>query len=352
MNQTDRLCARLEDTQEDVDDLRPCVVDLDDSLKSAIRAMQKVKEVSDNLSKLDDDLGTVSTVLTALSPLPVVGPPASVAKKPVDVLKKGVHPVRTKANQFESKVKPVREKTQQVEEKVALAIQKLDQLKEVAGKFEATLEETQACLKKKNAFNLIDQMNKFSSGVRPLVVTTNKGLTTTTTLAKTIKGRLDAVEKTCQSLVDLGEPIGDVMSKLSGLSKALDPIEDALNQKVRVPYSVRIKGEWYQPWKWQVKSQNFEFSVKQVLDGVNTGIEFVNDKLEEGAKAMLKKLNVRLPYIPNISGLDKIDDALDNVLGFIGQLDSDLGSIGADFDDLTRQLDDLKAQLDKFDIKC
>lgn len=352
MSQTTRLCARLEDTQEDVSELRPYVVDLDGALKDAVDAMAKVKEVSDNLSKLDDTLGTISLVLTALSPLPVVGQPASVTKKPVDVLKKGVHPVRTKANQFEKKVKPVREKTEKVQEQTAKAIEKLDQLKKAAGQFEHTLETTYSCLRKKNFTALIDKSDKFSSGVRPEVVALNKALTSTTNLAKSIEKKLSDVKKTCDDLVAIGKPIDDVMDKLSGLTKALKPIEDALKQKISVPYSVRIKGKWWQPWKWKLKTQNFSFSVKQVLDGINTGIGAVNDALETAAKAVLKKLKINLPKIPSIPGLDKLDDKIDNVLGFIGQLSSDLSDLGDDIKSLGDKLDALNVAVGKFDIKC
>jgi len=351
MSQTTRLCAQLEDTQEDVDELRPYVVNLDGALKDAIDAMAKVKEVSDNLSKLDDNLGTVSLVLTALSPLPVVGQSASVAKKPVDVLKKGVHPVRTKANQFESKVKPVREKTEKVQEQTAKAIEKLDQLKKVAGQFETTLETTYSCLQKKNAVGLMAKEDTFSKGVRPEVVALNKALTTTTNLAKSIEKKLSDVEDACKALVDIGKPIDDVMDKLSGLSKALKPIQDALNQKVSVPYSVKVKLKW-PPWKTRIKTQTFAFSVKQVLDGINVGIGFINDKLEDAAKAVLKKLKVKLPDIPTIPGLDKLEDKLDNVLGFIGQLSSDLTDIADDLKSLSDKLDALNVNVGKFDIKC
>lgn len=352
MSATTKLIGSLEDTQDDVDELRPYVVDLDDGLNSVISGMEEVKTISDNLSTLDDDLGTVGLVLTALSPVPMVGNACSLANKPVGVLKKGIHPVRVKANQLEAKVKPLREKLQKVEDKVALAIEKLDQLKKMAKQFENTLDTTYTCLQKKKATKLITAEDKFSKGVRPAVVQLNKLLTRTTQLAKGIEDKLSDFRQLCKMLTDVGNPIDDVMSKLSGLSKLLDPIEDALNQKISVPYKVKVKGKWYQPWKWKVSTTNFSFRVKDILDGVGTGISWVNDQLMRLARKALNALDLDLPEIPGIPGLDKLEGELDQVLGFIGQFGVDLDGLSADFDGLTVKLNALEVSIKGFDIKC
>lgn len=352
MSDTTVLLARLEETQSDVDALRPHVVKLDNGLKSVVSALAEVKKVSDDLSELDDNLGTVSTVLLALQVVPVVGEPCGVAKTGVDEMKKGVHPVRTKANEFEARVKPVRDKISAVEKKVAAAIEKLDLLKAKAKELHDRAGTVYTCAQSKKLTAVTTAEDQFSAGLNPGVAALNKALDAATAAAVAIEGKLADIEDAAKKLVDIGHPIDDVLSKLSGLSKALDPIRAALNQKITIPYSVKISGPWYAPWKWHVSTQNFTFSVQQILDGVNVGIKFVNDALMKAVRGILNGLNLNLPKLPEIPGLDALRAALDKALGPIGSIGADLDALGAKLDAILAGLDALVDGLGRFDFKC
>ena len=244
MSATEILCTDLKETQQDAGELQGYVASVDDNLNSAISVLEDVKEISDDLSKLDNGLGTVSLVMTPMRLLPYVGSAVGTIKTGVDQLEKGVHPVRQKANELEKKVKPVREKLEEIEIKVAAAKGRLGQLKEKAAQFEKTLSTTYACLQKKSAISFVKAEDKFCKEVDPSVVALNKALSVAVRIAKGIDKKLQKIEDACKALSDIKKPMKEVDKIVDQISKALKPVEDVLKQLIEGNI-VEQKGELY-----------------------------------------------------------------------------------------------------------
>lgn len=357
---TQILCADLAEVSQDARELQGHVGDLDDSLNSAISLLQNVKDVSDTLSRLDDNLGVISVVMTALKPVPYAGTAVGAVKPAVDTMKKGVHPVRTKANALEKKVKPVREKLQKVENQVAKAKAKLGDLRNQATAFKTKLEEVYDCNKKRSALTFLKAEDKFCDEMDPSIRLLDKALDRANQLADNIDDRIKKVKDACQALIDVKKPLDEVDDVLKNMSKVLDPIKSALNKSIDVPYSVKVKvkvtkKKWWKVltfWDWKWESTTFSFTIQQIIDGIDTGIGFVNDKLMDLAKAALKKLNVNFPKLPEIPGLSQLEDKLEDVLGFIGQLEKDLDKLESNVSIIFEFVEEFKKSIDKFNITC
>lgn len=357
---TQILCADLAEVSQDAGELQGHVGDLDDSLNSAISLLQNVKDVSDTLTRLDDSLGVISVVMTALKPVPYIGTVVGAVKPAVDTMKKGVHPVRSKANSLEKKVKPVREKLQKVEEQVAKAKSKLGELKNKSTAFKEKLEEIYDCNKKRSALAFLGAEDKFCAELDPSVRVLDKVLDRANQLADDIDEKIKKVKDACQALVDIKKPLDDVDDVLKDMSKVLNPIKAALKQKISVPYSVKVKvkvtkKKWWKIftfWDWKWETTTFSFTIQQIMDGIDTGIGFVNDKLMDLAKAVLKKFNVDLPQLPKIPGLSQLEDKLEDVMGFIGNLEKDLSKFESNISSIFDKLEEFKDSIDKFKITC
>jgi len=352
MGATTALINHLGDTQEDIDDFKPYVESLDEGVEDVLNIFETIKDVSDNLSTLDDNLNTVGLVLTPLQPVPVVGTACGITAKSVKMLRRGVHPVRIKANQLDKTVRPVREALEKLKARIEAVLAKLEKIRTGAQKLEGLLSTTYDCLQKHEKTALIEAEDKFSSGVDPAVKALNKALTLATRLAKNIDDRLNKLSKLSNTLDEVADPINAVMKELKVVSKMLDPIEGSLKERVTVPYGMKVKGKWYKPWKWKVKTVNFTFKIQDILDGIDTGVDWVNDQLMNLARKALRSLNLDLPKIPTIPGLDKIEEEIEDVLGFMGQLKADILDIEDDLEAIIKGLGVLDSAPLNFDIKC
>jgi uncharacterized coiled-coil DUF342 family protein len=359
MRSTETLLGDLKTTQTDVDAFEPHVKKLDDSLTSVIDVLNKSKEVADKVDELDDDLKTTSVILTGLCAVPAVDEIAGPLNTAVSDMEKSVKPVRNKIDAFEKKVKPVRDKLKEIDKYVRESIQKLNSLKEGAAKLSSEVSCVNDCAEEIHSDVIKGSLDKFSSATDPVVKTINSALERATTLSERIEEMLQKIENACNVLLKIETPVINVLNVLDKLKPMFDAINSVLNQKISVPYSVKIKvhvstGNWWKPWAWgwKIKTVNFSFSVKQIFDGINTGIGWINDKLMDLAKTALNALHIKFPELPSIPGLDDALKAIENTLSVFDPLIADVEELESQFESMLKNIHALEVAVTGFSIPC
>jgi chromosome segregation ATPase len=353
---TDILLRDLVTTQKDIDVLLPKITQLDTTLQNTINISNVSKDISENLSTLDDSLNATKAVLLAFSALPVVGSACSTAKTVVSTLQNSVHPVRVKANQFEAKVKPVRDKLQSLQEKVDKLIKTLKTLKKtVKQMYDAVDSVNQCVISKDNPDDLRQPLDSFSAGVDAGVQELNRVLEATIQLSEKIASVLKQLEETLSFVKSVGDDINAAMNKLDVLNQMLKPINSALNHKISITYSFKVKvnsSNWYAPWDWQWKKQNFSFTVQQIIDGINTGFDEVNDQFMKLAKETLDSINVDFPKLPSIPGLNQLNKKFDELMTPLTQVIGQIDSFEKQVDQVFERMQALEVSLSKFNVTC
>lgn len=353
---TDTLLRDLLTTQNDLDVLLQKITQLDTPLQNTINISNVSKDISENLSTLDDSLNATKAVLLAFSALPVVGSACSTAKTVVSTLRDAVHPVRIKANQFEAKVKPVRDKLQSLQEKVDKLIKTLTTIQTTSKQMHDAVDSVNQCvIGKNNPGNLRQPLDSFSTGVDTGVQELNRVLEATIQLSDKITSVLKQLEDTLSFIKSVGSDINAVMNKLDVLNQMLKPINSALNHKISITYSYKVKvnsGNWYKPWEWQWKKQNFSFTVQQIIDGIDTGFDELNDQFMKLAKEALDSVNVDFPKLPSIPGLNQLNKKFDDLMTPLTQVIGQIDSFEKQVDNIFERMQALEVSLSKFDVTC
>ncbi len=111
---------------------------------------------------------------------------------------------------------------------------------------------------------------------------------------------------------------------------------------------------WWKPWTWGWKTTpvTYSFSIKDVLDGINTGIDFVNDKLMELAKKALNAVNLDFPKLPEIPGLTDLREDIDRAFGSLDRLSADVRDLEDALAETLDGLRSIKVSLDSFHLSC
>lgn len=353
---TDILLRDLVTTQKDIDALLPKITQLDTTIQNTINISNVSKDISENLSTLDDSLNATKAVLLAFSALPVVGSACSTAKTVVSTLQNSVHPVRVKANQFEAKVKPVRDKLQSLQEKVDKLIKTLKTLKTTANQMHDAVDSVNQCvISKDNPNNLRQPLDSFSTSVDAGVQELNSVLESTIQLSEKIASVLKQLEDTLSFIKTIGDDVNAVMNKLDVLNQMLKPINSALNHKIYITYSYKVKvksSNWYKPWEWSWKKQSFSFTVQEIIDGIDTGFDELNDQFMKLAKEALDSINVDFPKLPSIPGLNQLNKKFDDLMTPLTQVIGQINSFETQVDNIFERMQALEVSLSKFDVAC
>ncbi len=307
-------------------------------MNKAIEVLEIPEEIADDLTNLHRLLATSSKVLTALSIVPSpVGPFVGRTKTVVDKLTTGVGKAKTVAVKFDRGVAKIRKPLRKTNEVVAKAAGHLAQFQGAVRDSRKVLDRVNRCLTSKRLDKSV--LDAFSAGMLPIVEGLDQAFIEANNLVQQADDAVDRVGAKCQELIPIEKAIDEVTDALGKLNVILDPIEDALSHKISITYGVKVKvkGKWYQPWKWKIKTRykKFKFTVNQILRGVDAGIGAVNDLLMKAAKKLLKPLlgKVNLDFkLPGIPGLDKLGAKLDDITSLLNQYTNLTSQINRMFD--------------------
>jgi archaellum component FlaC len=352
LSNTNKLIQDLNTTESDDARLISSFQTLDKELKEGVKVASIPQDIASKLDTLDNDLAVVSDILTVLVVVPVVDEVAEPLSVAVKDMKKLVHPIRKKADAFAKKVAPVKKRISSAEQKVATVISDLQKLEKDATQFHDTLQTTETCVEKSGSADLAKALETFSGGVDPQVVTLNTALAAANTAASTMSKDLDSLVKACNVMKPVEAEIDKVIGVLSGISNTLGKIQSLLKEKISVPYGIKIKGKWYEPWKWHIKTVTFSFSIEDIFNGINTGISFVNDELMKLAKAAFHALHIKLPSLPSIPGLSAVEKAIDSAEAAVGRIADELTSIEKAILGIEKQLSAIEQAIKSFNVSC
>ena len=339
VTKTNRLIAALKGLEREEAAFERRINDLDQSIDKAIEVLSIPEDIADDLLTLSRLIGTTDDVLVGVSVVPgPVGVFARATRKATQRLAEQVDKAKDVAVKFDKKVEPTRTKLEQIDETVSEAADTLADFRGVLRRSRVTVATVKHCMKSKRLDTR--SLERFSARTLPTVEAMHRTFVAANKTATETDEAIDRVEAECRKLIPIREAIDAVTDELGALGVVLDPVYDALHHKVtvRIPYNVRIKGKWYEPWDWKIRTQymTYAYSVGDILDGIDGVMGAVQEALEVAAKEILKPFlgDVDLSIeLPQIEGLDT--------------LPANLTSITASLDKFTARAGTLQTQLKK-----
>lgn len=359
MRQTDILLNNLEYTESDLSSLEAKVTKVQDLVINSVDTLNVFKTINTDLKTLDDTIKLVSTVLTTFTTLPVVGGGVSITKKSLDTIDSLVHPIRDLSDKAEKAILPVRDTLKKVQTKIKSLQDEIIKSSAYTTDIYNSINTVNVCAIDNQSSTIIDLLDEFSTSLNRPVALLNKSLYTCKVASSVIETKIQKLDDSMYCAIKVSKEINNVMVILNNIKHSLYPINGALNKKISVSYGVKVKvpetkKKWYKVvsfWTWKTETQNFSFTVKQIIDGINTGISFVQDQLMKGAENALKEIGVKIPTMPNIPYLNDLEKEL-NIAIDIHTVVDDLECMYDDLRTIMDSLNTLKVSLDHFNIKC
>ncbi len=297
--------------------------------------------------------------------IPQVRTPAKYTRQAVAQLKQRVHPVRIKANNVDKKIEPFRQKVSQLQDLVGQMITRVEWMETLSNLNRETVKGTEACINAQPDRPVKDDLRKalesFARAENPPVSALNTTLSAILGEVDKAAGHAAALQAVTRSLDGISAAIYRVMSQLNVINTMMEPIRSALRRKITVPYSIKVKVRKFEfPKFWEtfeIQTQNFTFTIEQIINGVNVGIKKVEDLLMQGAMKVLgpvlRPLDNALKKISlDIPGLAQVEGQLSQVLAALTAIGRSLEAIAAK----GKAMMDTMARIDKvvgtFNIKC
>lgn len=351
------LIDNLATTNRDIIYLQERIANIQKCVGNSINTLQQSATINSDLTKLDSGLKLMSTVLSPFTVLPSVGTALGVVKKSIDVIEKVVHPIKYVSDKVESAVKPVRNGLSQINNKITTIQTPLSDSKEYTSIVRYKFKDVNDCAVSKNNTQIISMLDAFSIPINPVVTKLNNSIDEVVYICDAVNCKLGQIEQILSPISKISKDLNIVTNVLNDINKALNPLRSALDQKITVPYSVKVKTKlnaknWMKgkSWKWTTSSQNFTFTVHQILNGINSGIDSVNDALMKGAKDVLNSLGLKLPSIPTIPGLNELS-SLENIMQHLDVLRS-LDDLYDELHHIIDNLNSLNIASLTFNIEC
>ena len=323
------------------------------------------KRVSDDLTTLDRLLENTHDGLSVAMLIPQVRTVAKKMRWAVEQLKKKVHPVRVNANNVDKKIAPLRKKVRQLQDLVGQMITRVNQMDKFTSQNRKTVKGTEACITTQPAgpvkADLRKALEAFARAENPPVVALNKTLSVALVQVDKAVGHAAAIQKVTRPLDGVSAAIHRVMSQLNGINKAMAPIRSALRQKIKVPYSIKVKVRKFKfPKFWEtfkIETKNFTFTIEQIINGINLGIKKVEDLLMKGAMKvlgpLLRPLDNALKKIKlDIPGLAQAEKQLSQIVAKLTAIGRSLDAIAATEKAMTDSMARLRKVVGTFNIKC
>lgn len=337
LNSTDNLLQILSSMPQNIDTAIPRLDRFMSNLSTLISALDKcnkscIYELDNLLTQLDDLAGkTLSAGENVLT-----------VQKSAAAIKQEVHSVRERTDNFNKKIEPVNNKLKLINDKIKITGLQLKDLKKISQQMYSVVSRANRYGSDK------DSLEKYCSGMESVAVFMDKSLEYLNGFCETQTQNISSLKDVCFDLLNIEPYVEQAMSEVIAIIDMLISIKGMLNKTIASPYGLKIKGPWYAPWKWKIKTVTFSHSVRDVLKGVNTNIDYVNDQLMKMAQDVIKSANTNFPEIPDIHGLEDLKENIDGVYGIINNLD-DL-NMGL-FDDILKNVHALEVGLSTFNVK-
>lgn len=351
--------SNLNTTQQDLSAINSDIMTLDSEVQTAERYLNYPKEVSDDLTELDNDLGTALDIMLVLEAVPGLDLGIPELRATVQELKNAVHPIRIEANHFENILKPYQNALQSFDRKLQTASRFVAQAKSDVQAFDIKFTTVNQCINAQPPSSAKtaaqSAVGHFVSAANPLVVKANNAMASALDSAQQVQGILQNIENEMKSLVPVTQAINDVFAELKPLLAGLQEIQSALNHEITVTYGIKVKGPWDEPWKWHIKNTNFTFSVEEIFKGVNGVIKPVMDLLEKAANAFIDPilksvhLNFNIKNIPGLSQVEQVANAVEAKLDSIANAMPQLSNL---LNELSPVLTSLQNEIAKFAVQC
>jgi prefoldin subunit 5 len=359
MRQTEKLLNGLCNTERNICSLEDDVSDVQKVVTHSIDVLMTSKTINADLVDLDETIKLVSTILTPFTAIPIVGGGISITKKSLDTIDRVINPIRVQSDKVEKIIKPIRDSLKKVQSKIQIIQNGLKTSANYTTKIHDKVSNVNDCAIKNESSSVMDLLDGFSTPLNNPIDILNKTISECTKTCDTIEQKLNAVDKSMKTVVKVSHEIEKGMNILVQIKNALSPVKSALNKKISTSYGVKVKvkatkKKWYKVvsfWTWKTETQNFTFTVQQIINGINTGISFVQDALMKGAEDALKAIGVKMPSMHTIPFINDLEKELNSVANNMS-VSKDLDGLEDNLRDIMDTLNTLKVSLDHFNIEC
>lgn len=330
MSITDTLLKDLLTSHSEAIILHGSLAKLDADLGKLHNALQEPQSVAADIDKVDNLIKDVNEILTVVEIIPPITEEVNTLKNELSNMDKVISDVRTPADKIAKACKSAQGKIDSFRKQIVRVETQVANLAAKAQVSHDDIKKVYDCMVNKKIETCA--LDEFSAKVDPLVEGMNTALGRVNGAISSVGKEIESFEMEAASLAPTINALNEIEAILKPIQSALVPVEKALAHKFNVNLLVT----------------HFSFSVKQILDGINTGISWVNAQFMKLVDIFLNPilkalhLNVKLPSIP---GLNIIKDLN---LGWLGPL----SSLMTKLESLENQMEAVIEAIESFDITC
>lgn len=352
MPQTDLLQTRLAMTQSELSFLQSRLERVKDTTGKILQALHTVRNTSDKLNRLNQQMTAINTILLGLQAVPYAGPILGRIRTVLLKVKKQVHTAAGKIKTFNNKITPTRrtlDKRQKDLEQLIQIIAKMHQYAEDNARYIQQIKVCTSSIRDTHIRQTTQsQVERLCQIENPSIHKLNTALRSIRRPIQDIERTLSSLESTCTAFRPLLSGLSPLSNTLNQLNVVFSQLSAVLGKRIRVPYKfvvrmpfrvrvrVRVRSwrRWRMRWRWKTRWKNvmkvryYTFSVHQILNGVNSGVDLVNRQMMTLAKKalhpILNQLDIQIPTVP---GLARLIDKLDTVLPSLTSLPSDIEAL-------------------------
>ena len=367
MDQIQKTILNLKTVYNSLETIKNDIIDFDKIIQQVISILEIPDNIEHELAKLDDLLFLVDKTLMAISIIPAIATPTKVIDQIVKDIKLIVHPQKVNVEKIDNKyIEPIRDKVEEFHNRIEHIINEIDNIDDKLLDSINKLEKIIVLIKDNH--ELLNTLLTICNECDPIIQTTNTILIVIIQSINQIKGQFNKIIQLCK-LKQINNDINVVISKLHFIDQMVKPVNKVLDEKITIPYSVKVKVQvpktkkvkdwksfwnfvWKEvtvwEWEWKVETQNFSFTVNQVLSGIDGIIEELEKEFEKEVNKIinpiLKSVNLEIK-IPSIPGLEQIEKELNSLKDLV-EINS-LNKLEQDLEDFVKNINQLCNSLDK-----
>ena len=331
----EELAANLAETQSEFGKIHGKIDAVSANVDQCDDIMTKLTYISDKSRSMNETMKQTSRTLKVFTVIPTVGTVTGILARSVDLVQEPVGKVATKFTALEQ---PVITPTKTVVTKTKTVV---DNVKGKMGSTETVLNTTREySLKLKDCVAGITVEKNFKEAENALDEV-NKGLVATNKALKEINSTATKIDNEAKKLGKLAGPVSQVTNGIKEVDKVIrkiQPIVDDLNGILDKKFTVNLL------------VKKFTFSVKQILTGLPSEVKAVMGKFSDLAmgvvKPVLKKFDIKIPEIP---GIGKLADELDNIKSSYETFKGELSGFENSVSDFAKAQTKISANLKKIE---
>ncbi len=348
----------LNTTDADLSTISQGIGVLNSKLDSAVQCLSYPSELAGDLNELYSGITTVKEALTLVALIPDVGELVPEVKDAMTVLQTAVNTGRKPVNDFAADVSPYKDAAEKLQSKVNSAMNFVDSSDTDVQTFSTALQNVEKCVNSlpdgTAKTDAIGYLNTFGNTLNPEVSALNSVLGSVISNGNEIVTAVDNFEGTMKNdVVSVRKDLASFLSDFNPLFSALKSVDNILEQKITVPYGLKIQGPWYDPFDWHVKVEYFTFTVEEIINGIDDILEEVETLLIDAVKSLVGPLvttvmdefnKIKATLIAGIPGLSSLSTAFDSI-------QSDVDAVTTNFSSVFKGLSTLSADLQNYETQ-